>query len=343
MKALSLTHSEATEEKLLALARQIPGAWIGIKIAVLLLILEGQRPGWVNPLFGVTRMTTERWIRVVNQNGIQALIPKPRPGRPSQLVSSLREQLQRQLEKSPQEFGLSRAAWDGPALVVHLKKQFGIKLKVRQAQYWLHYLGYSLKRASYVYLQSRATDARHFRKELKKLRCLKDNETIVFQDETGFSLHPRLGRGWSKKGKRLKVATTSQHRQRLNLSGWVAPLLGRKGLIRTAKGNSEGFVQVLRHMLKKLHGYIIHLYVDGAKWHKGDAVRLFLKSHTEIHLEYLPPYQPALNEQENIWRQGRYEVTRNVWFESLDIIYIRFKRKIDHWSDKRIKQLCIIS
>ena len=114
-------------------------------------------------------------------------------------------------------------------------------------------------------------------------------------------------------------------------------------MIRTAKGNSEGFVQVLRHMLKKLHGYIIHLYVDGAKWHKGDAVRLFLKSHTEIHLEYLPPYQPALNEQENIWRQGRYEVTRNVWFESLDIIYIRFKRKIDHWSDKRIKQLCIIS
>ena len=168
MKALSLRHHEATKEKLLALARQIPGAWVGIKIAALLLILEGQRPGWVNALFGVNRMTTERWIRGVNQNGVQSLLPKPRPGRPTQLVPSLREQLQRQLEKSPQEFGLSRAAWDGPTLVVHLKRQFGIKLKVRQAQYWLHYLGYSLKRASYVYLQARATDARHFRQESKK-------------------------------------------------------------------------------------------------------------------------------------------------------------------------------
>ncbi|MBI4331722.1 MAG: transposase, partial [Chloroflexi bacterium] len=113
-------------------------------------------------------------------------------------------------------------------------------------------------------------------------------------------MHPRLGRGWAKKGKRLKVPTTSQHQKRLNVSGWVAPLLGRKGLIRTANGDHEGFLQLLQHMLSKLCGFTIYLYVDGAKWHKGEEVRLFLKNHTRIHLEYLPPYQPALNEQENI-------------------------------------------
>jgi transposase len=123
----------------------------------------------------------------------------------------------------------------------------------------------------------------------------------------------------------------------------VAPLLGRKGVIRTAKGNREGFLQVLGHILKTLRGYSIHLFVDGAKWHKGEEVRLFLQQHTEIHLEYLPPYQPALNEQECIWRQAKYEVTRNVWFATLDIIYLRFKSKIDHWPKQRIKQLCIIN
>jgi len=96
-------------------------------------------------------------------------------------------------------------------------------------------------------------------------------------------------------------------------------------------------------MLRALRGYTIHLYVDGAKWHKGETVRLFVQHHTRIHLEYLPPYQPALNEQECIWRQGRYEVTRNVWFDSLDSIYLQFKSKVDHWSKQRIKQLCIIS
>ena len=168
MKALSITQSEVSREKLLALAKQIPGAWIGLKIAALLLILEGQHPGWVSALFGLSRTTLVNWIHNVNQEGTDALIPQTRPGRPTQLTSSVKKELKQQLEKSPQEFGISRAAWDGPTLVVHVKKEFGIKLKVRQAQYWLHYLGYSLKRAGYVYLQARAKDSRRFRRELKK-------------------------------------------------------------------------------------------------------------------------------------------------------------------------------
>jgi transposase len=168
MKALSLTHQEATREKLLALAKQMPGAWFGIKIAALLLVLEGQRPGWVNALLGLNRMTLERWINGVNREGIQALIPEPRTGRPTQLTPAVRQQLERDLENPPRELGLNRAAWDGPTLVVHLKKHFGLNLRVRQAQYWLHRLDYSLKQAGYVYLQARAKDARHFRRELKK-------------------------------------------------------------------------------------------------------------------------------------------------------------------------------
>jgi transposase len=100
---------------------------------------------------------------------------------------------------------------------------------------------------------------------------------------------------------------------------------------------------VLKHMLRALRGYTIHLYVDGARWHKGEEVGIFLQHHTRIHLQYLPPYQPALNEQECIWRQGRYEVTRNAWFDSLDATYLRFKSKVAHWSKTRIKQLCIIT
>ena len=67
---------------------------------------------------------------------------------------------------------------------------------------------------------------------------------MVFQDETGFTLHPRLGFGWARRGQRLRVATTSQHHTRLNLSGWVAPLLGRHSMIRTEHGNREGCLSV---------------------------------------------------------------------------------------------------
>lgn len=165
---LTLTHASATQEQLLALAQEVPGAWEGIKIAALLLILEGQRPGWIAQVLGVTRMSLNRWIHRVNAQGVAVLKPPPRPGRASQLTPALGRALAKALEKSPQAFGLNRAQWDGPTLVTYLKRRWGIALKVRQAQYWMHQLGYRLKRASYSYLQASAEEARKFQRTLKK-------------------------------------------------------------------------------------------------------------------------------------------------------------------------------
>jgi transposase len=166
--SLELTHPDATRAKLFALARETPGAWIGLKIAALLLLLEGQRPGWIVKVLGLTRMSLTRWIHGVNAEGVAALTPKPRPGRPARLTAAVRQALVSHLDQSPQAFGLPRVQWDGPTLAVHLARDFGIRLKVRQAQLWLHQLGYRLKRASYSYLQARASEARAFQRRLKK-------------------------------------------------------------------------------------------------------------------------------------------------------------------------------
>jgi len=168
MKKLTLEHPEETRQWLLDLGKKLPGAWIGIKIAALLLVLEGQRSGWITQVLGLTRMSLSRWIRGVNEQGVDFLRPRPRPGRPGQLSEELVEKLEDHLERSPRDFGWSRVGWDGPTLVVHLKKYFGISLKVRQAQYWIHRLGYRMKRASYSYLQARSEDAKRFHRSLKK-------------------------------------------------------------------------------------------------------------------------------------------------------------------------------
>lgn len=168
MKTTNISLSKVTRENLLTFAKSIPGAWIGLKVAALLLVLEGQRPGWIAQVLGLTRMSLNRWIRAVNEKGIQALVSKSRHGRPSKLTQSIAQQVEQHLEQSPQAFGLNRARWDGPTLMVHLKRHFGIKLKVRQAQNWMHQLGYRLKRASYTYLQAKAEEAKKFRKALKK-------------------------------------------------------------------------------------------------------------------------------------------------------------------------------
>lgn len=166
---------------------------------------------------------------------------------------------------------------------------------------------------------------------------------MAFEDETGYTLHPRLGMGWAKRGQRLRIPTTSQHRTRLNIFGWVAPLLGRTGLIRHPQGNREGFVLCLRDICRKLRGYKIWLYMDAAGWHKGEEVAAFLKKQRRLVLDYLPRYQPSLNPQERIWRQARRESTTNRWFATLDETWIAVHRTIFSWTPAKISQLCNIT
>ena len=141
---------------------------MGIKIAALLLVLEGQRPGWIADVLGITRQSLNLWMHRVNDHGVQALEPVKQPGRPARLTPKVQKLLEEDLEKSPAAFGLHRVRWDGPTLVVHLKRQFGITLKVRQAQSWMHQLGYRLKRAGYTYLQAKSEKAKRFQRSLKK-------------------------------------------------------------------------------------------------------------------------------------------------------------------------------
>src|SRR5258708_32032842 len=155
-------------ERLLALAEEFPGARLGIKIAILMLLLDGNRPTFVARLFSISRMSLPRWVHRLNREGGGGGVEKSRPGRPTQLTSGLRRQLLADLQRSREQHGLPRAAWDGPTLAVVLRRRYGVSLKIRQAQNWLHRLGYRLTRAGYAYLQAKAEDAEKFRRQLKK-------------------------------------------------------------------------------------------------------------------------------------------------------------------------------
>ena len=114
-------------------------------------------------------------------------------------------------------------------------------------------------------------------------------------------------------------------------------------MISTARGNREGFLQVLRHLCGRLRGYAIWLYVDHAGWHKGPPVENFLRTHRRLHLNYLPPYQPGLNPQERVWRQIRFEATTNRWFETLEEVWTTVQRTTRSWSQYKVRRLCTIT
>ena len=80
MKALTFSHPEITRQALLAKADTIAGAWIGIRIAALLLWLAGWKSTAIAELFGVSRWAVCQWMGLANEQGLDSVEPQPVPG-----------------------------------------------------------------------------------------------------------------------------------------------------------------------------------------------------------------------------------------------------------------------
>ena len=80
MKALTLRNPSLTKEILLQKADETPGAWVGIRIAGLLLILSGWKSTQVADLFGLTRWAVVKWIQKANSDGVETVTDRARSG-----------------------------------------------------------------------------------------------------------------------------------------------------------------------------------------------------------------------------------------------------------------------
>jgi transposase len=168
MKALEVTNKSVTREALLKMAEKVPGAWIGLRIAAILLFLEGWKSTNIARLFGLTRWSVVKWIQRINAQGLDAMKDVPRPGRPSRLSTQIQQVLEEVLQKNPRSLGLKRNRWDGIVVVEYLERVHGLHVKVRQAQRWIRRLGFSLRQPIYRYVQATEEGVKEFRQTLKK-------------------------------------------------------------------------------------------------------------------------------------------------------------------------------
>ena len=163
---------------------------------------------------------------------------------------------------------------------------------------------------------------------------------LLFADESGFGLHPKLGRMWVKKGVQPTVLTRSQHQKRMNVFGWVDPVKGKHGMVKQPKGNTDGFLAMLTTILGRYKQFVIELWVDHARWHKGKRIIEFLSIHRRLKIEYIPKYHPELNFQERLWRMMRYEETTNTYYETFEQMNLAVFNRSRKWRPDKILSLC---
>jgi transposase len=116
------------------------------RLHAVLLVAKGMSCPEASDYLGNPERTLRQWINRYIQDGLQGLVESEHPGRPSRLTSKQLEQINLVLRSKPEDFGLRGGIWDGKLLSAFIRKEFGIKLGIRQCQRLFRQLGFRIRK-----------------------------------------------------------------------------------------------------------------------------------------------------------------------------------------------------
>lgn len=257
-------------------------------------------------LLGISRATvcqqfyrTDRmvrlWIECFNRGGIDALITRPKPGRPRKVkLERVRDLLVPVLE-NPAQAG--QVHWTGVKLHGFLKEQLQVELGYSTTVRWLHELNFHLRVPQPWPERQNEAQRKAFLEELRGLGA-DPQVQLWFSDECGVEGDPRPRRRWVQPGKRRTVPYLGDH-LRQNVIGAVAPQSGGLFTLIVDGVDTDVFQFFLDEMAQavpKKDGVRQVLILDNASWHKSRRIHWH---HFEP--KFLPGYSPDFNPIERLW------------------------------------------
>jgi len=131
----------------------------------------------------------------------------------------------------------------------------------------------------------------------------------VFADESGFMLQPTVRRTWAPKGQ-TPIHYSWDRRDRLSSISavTVSPKRRRLGLyfeILDHNVRADDFEAFAVALLRRL-GRPITLVMDRLAAHRSAARRLKARFGRRVVIEWLPPYAPDLNPDEQVWQRAKH-------------------------------------
>jgi transposase len=132
--ALAITRSELSAADLRQAARRSQDTAQSRRLLALALVLEGHTRSAAARAAGMDRQTLRDWVIRYNDDGVDGLCDRPRPGRPPRLTEAQLAELGRLVEDGPDlaEHGVVR--WRCIDLKVQIQTRFGVTLSERQIE-----------------------------------------------------------------------------------------------------------------------------------------------------------------------------------------------------------------
>ncbi len=273
-------------------------------LAVKRVVEDGEAPSEVMKSFGLCRTSIYRWLRMYEDQGMEALVEKIAQGPEPKLSEKQRQQVKRWiLGKDPRQYGFDFGLWSRRIVRALIEEKMGIELGITAVGRLLAGLDITPQKPLRRAYERDPQAVEQWRKEAYpklKRRAKRVGAMIFFLDEAGFQSDPPLGRTYGLKGK-TPVVTTSGQRQSINVISAVNARGEFWAATYSGKLDAEAFVAFVKNFMSGRRGKVF-LVVDGHPAHKANRVKELVKSMKgRLELHFLPPYAPDLNPDEFVW------------------------------------------
>ena len=271
-------------------------------------VLDGEKPGVVTQSYGLGEKTIFKWLKIVKEKGLDALSPKPRPGRSRTLTEFESEEVKRWiLGGDPRQYGFDFGLWTRQIVSDLIWDRLGVRLGVTAVGELLHRVGLSpqkpMRRAYERDDEQIKVWLANTYPEIKKT-AKKHGAEVFWLDEASIRSDDPLMRTWGLKGQTPTVRTSGQ-RQGINA---ISALSNRGSFwyrVYTERFNADVFIECLTDLIGNRRKPIF-IITDGHPVHKSKKVRDFVQGlKGRLSLFILPPYAPDLNPDELVWNYIR--------------------------------------
>jgi len=223
--------------------------------------------------------------------------------------------------------------WTLKRLVSWVKQTFEIECCRETLRRVLKQLGFSWKKARKLLNKANPAKRASFLESLKGLLddALHEQCLLVYVDEAHVHLDTDEGYGWSIKGERFWVSSSSPGLQKVSFYGVYLYNLAQVRIFPYDCANQFNSVDLLQRLRVEFPETPIKWIWDGAPYHRAKRVKQDA-ALLEISLEPLPPYSPDFMPVEHLWHWLREEVTYHTCYDTkADLIdqVERFQHRIN--------------
>jgi transposase len=204
--------------------------------------------------------------------------------------------------------------WTTPTIRTRIEEVFGIDICKETVRRVLHQLGLSWKKAKKLLAKADPEKRRAFVADIRALldRVTHDESLVLaYIDEAHVHQDADMGYGWSPRGDRLYVASSSPGlKAKVSFYGIYLYSESKALIWDYPRANGEHTIDVLERLRRMFPERPMIVVWDGAPYHRSACV-LEAAARLKIRIVRLPAYSPDFMPVEALWRWLRESVTYN--------------------------------